>query len=48
MRFGNVKIVKFYGATEDNFSLLNYSSEIGAVGRDTFLKEVNGLKSGNQ
>ncbi|XP_026221352.1 very long-chain acyl-CoA synthetase-like [Anabas testudineus] len=36
-RFGNVQIREFYGATEANFSLLNYSGKIGAVGRDSFL-----------
>ncbi|KAG8012733.1 Very long-chain acyl-CoA synthetase, partial [Nibea albiflora] len=36
-RFGNIQIREFYGATEGNFSLLNYSGKIGAVGRDTFL-----------
>ncbi|KAM9376048.1 long-chain fatty acid transport protein 2-like [Pholidichthys leucotaenia] len=36
-RFGNVQIREFYGATEGNFSLLNYSGKIGAIGRDTFL-----------
>ncbi|XP_044048975.1 very long-chain acyl-CoA synthetase-like [Siniperca chuatsi] len=36
-RFGNVQIREFYGATEGNFSFLNYSGKIGAVGRDTFI-----------
>ncbi|KAK5902067.1 hypothetical protein CesoFtcFv8_007362 [Champsocephalus esox] len=36
-RFGNVKICEFYGATEGNFGLINYSGKIGAVGRDSFL-----------
>ncbi|KAM9352341.1 long-chain fatty acid transport protein 2-like [Symphorus nematophorus] len=36
-RFGNIQIREFYGATEGNFGLLNYSGKIGAVGRDTFL-----------
>ncbi|XP_068578647.1 long-chain fatty acid transport protein 2-like [Cebidichthys violaceus] len=36
-RFGNVKIVEFYGATEANWSVLNYSGKIGAIGRDTFI-----------
>lgn len=39
-RFGNVEIREFYGATEGNFSLLNYSGKIGAIGRDTFLNRV--------
>ncbi|KAF1386850.1 hypothetical protein PFLUV_G00099140 [Perca fluviatilis] len=38
-RFGNVQIKEFYGATEGNFSLLNYTGKIGAVGRDTFLNK---------
>ncbi|XP_035520312.1 very long-chain acyl-CoA synthetase-like [Morone saxatilis] len=36
-RFGNIQIKEFYGATEGNFALINYSGKIGAVGRDTFL-----------
>lgn len=36
-RFGNIQVKEFYGATEGNFSLLNYSGKIGAVGRLTFL-----------
>ncbi|XP_054475176.1 long-chain fatty acid transport protein 2-like [Anoplopoma fimbria] len=38
-RFGNIKIMEFYGATEGNFALMNYSGKIGAVGRDTFLRK---------
>ncbi|KAM3608762.1 uncharacterized protein V6R79_004282 [Siganus canaliculatus] len=36
-RFGNIDIKEYYGATEGNFSLLNYTSKVGAVGRDTFV-----------
>ncbi|XP_056907278.1 long-chain fatty acid transport protein 2-like [Takifugu flavidus] len=36
-RFGNIQIAEFYGATEGNFFLLNYSGKIGAVGRDFYL-----------
>ncbi|KAK9516538.1 hypothetical protein VZT92_024461 [Zoarces viviparus] len=36
-RFGNVKIMEFYGATEGNWGVLNYSGKIGAVGRHTFI-----------
>ncbi|XP_041794961.1 very long-chain acyl-CoA synthetase-like [Chelmon rostratus] len=39
-RFGNVQIREFYGATEGNFSLVNYSGKAGAVGRDTFLHRM--------
>ncbi|XP_053175782.1 long-chain fatty acid transport protein 2-like isoform X1 [Scomber japonicus] len=38
-RFGNIKIREFYGATEGNFSLMNYSGKIGAIGRDTFFNK---------
>ncbi|KAM8752034.1 long-chain fatty acid transport protein 2-like [Acanthopagrus schlegelii] len=36
-RFGNITVREFYGASEGNFSMINYSNKIGAVGRDTFL-----------
>lgn len=39
-RFGNIQIAEFYGATEGNFFLLNYSGKIGAVGRDFYLHRV--------
>lgn len=39
-RFGNIRINEFYGATEGNFFLLNYSNKIGAVGRDFYLHRV--------
>uniref|UniRef100_A0A8C8SVN3 long-chain-fatty-acid--CoA ligase n=1 Tax=Pelusios castaneus TaxID=367368 RepID=A0A8C8SVN3_9SAUR len=32
-RFGNIRIVEFYAATEGNVSFLNYTGKIGAVGR---------------
>ncbi|XP_062276068.1 long-chain fatty acid transport protein 2-like isoform X2 [Scomber scombrus] len=35
-RFGNIQIREFYGATEGNLALMNYSGKIGAIGRDTF------------
>ncbi|XP_030586852.1 very long-chain acyl-CoA synthetase-like [Archocentrus centrarchus] len=38
-RFGDIQIREFYGATEGNFSLLNYSGKVGAIGRDTFLNK---------
>ncbi|KAK2842416.1 hypothetical protein Q5P01_012616 [Channa striata] len=38
-RFGNVQIREFYGATDGNFSLMNYSNKIGAVGRDSFFNK---------
>ncbi|XP_042351485.1 very long-chain acyl-CoA synthetase-like [Plectropomus leopardus] len=40
-RFGNVQIVEFYGATEGNFGLINYTGKIGAVGRDTFYLKMH-------
>ncbi|XP_070827788.1 long-chain fatty acid transport protein 2-like [Chaetodon trifascialis] len=39
-RFGDIQIREFYGATEGNIGLLNYSGKIGAVGRDTFLNRM--------
>ncbi|XP_061677779.1 long-chain fatty acid transport protein 2-like [Syngnathoides biaculeatus] len=36
-RFGNVRILELYGATEANFFFMNYCNKIGAVGRDNFL-----------
>ncbi|XP_061630750.1 long-chain fatty acid transport protein 2-like isoform X2 [Phyllopteryx taeniolatus] len=36
-RFGNIRILELYGATEGNFVLVNYCGKIGAVGRDNFL-----------
>uniref|UniRef100_A0A3P9B583 Long-chain-fatty-acid--CoA ligase n=1 Tax=Maylandia zebra TaxID=106582 RepID=A0A3P9B583_9CICH len=39
-RFGEIQIREFYGATEGNFALLNYSSKMGALGRHTFLHKV--------
>lgn len=39
-RFGKIQIREFYGATEGNFALLNYSNHVGAVGRDNFLHRV--------
>ncbi|XP_075998409.1 long-chain fatty acid transport protein 2-like [Genypterus blacodes] len=39
-RFGNVKIVEVYGATEGNFGLYNYTGKLGAIGRDTFFQRM--------
>lgn len=39
-RFGNITIREFYGMTERNCGLINYSGKMGAVGRDTFLNKV--------
>ncbi|KAF3688702.1 Very long-chain acyl-CoA synthetase [Channa argus] len=39
IRFGNVHIREFYGATDGNFSLINYSNKVGAVGRENFLNK---------
>ncbi|XP_054632820.1 long-chain fatty acid transport protein 2-like isoform X2 [Dunckerocampus dactyliophorus] len=36
-RFGNIRIVELYGATEGNFFLMNDCGKIGAVGRASFL-----------
>uniref|UniRef100_A0A8C5X9Y4 long-chain-fatty-acid--CoA ligase n=1 Tax=Malurus cyaneus samueli TaxID=2593467 RepID=A0A8C5X9Y4_9PASS len=33
MRFGPIKIFEFYGSTEGSLSFLNYTNQIGAVGR---------------
>ena len=40
-RFGNITVREFYGASEGNFSMINYCNKIGAVGRDTFLLKVH-------
>ena len=39
-RFGKIQIHEFYGATEGNIALHNYTGRIGAVGRDSFLNRV--------
>ncbi|XP_035013541.1 very long-chain acyl-CoA synthetase [Hippoglossus stenolepis] len=39
-RFGKIQIQEFYGATEGNFALHNYTGKIGAVGRDSFLNRM--------
>uniref|UniRef100_A0A3B3ZSQ3 long-chain-fatty-acid--CoA ligase n=1 Tax=Periophthalmus magnuspinnatus TaxID=409849 RepID=A0A3B3ZSQ3_9GOBI len=36
-RFGDIRVIEFYGATESNCSFINYFRKIGAVGRDFFL-----------
>ncbi|XP_062925022.1 long-chain fatty acid transport protein 6-like [Mobula hypostoma] len=40
MRFGNIKICEFYGATEGNVFFMNHTGKVGAVGRSTFLHKV--------
>ncbi|XP_051876341.1 long-chain fatty acid transport protein 6-like [Pristis pectinata] len=40
MRFGNIKICEFYGATEGNIFFMNYTGKMGAVGRSTFLHKA--------
>ncbi|XP_075997918.1 long-chain fatty acid transport protein 2-like [Genypterus blacodes] len=37
-RFGNVQMFEFYGATEGNIGLWNYTGRVGAIGRDTIFQ----------
>ncbi|KAM4676634.1 long-chain fatty acid transport protein 2-like [Discoglossus pictus] len=39
-RFGNIKILEFYAATESNVAFFNYTGKIGAVGRNNFLQRI--------
>ncbi|XP_026872928.2 hsFATP2a_ACSVL_like domain-containing protein [Electrophorus electricus] len=38
-RFGNIYVMELYGATEGNVVFLNYTSKVGAVGRDNILQK---------
>lgn len=39
-RFGDIQIREFYGATEGNVGMVNYTGKIGAIGRDDLLNKT--------
>ncbi|XP_043916743.1 long-chain fatty acid transport protein 6-like [Protopterus annectens] len=39
-RFGDIKMCELYGATEGNISFINYTGQIGAVGRANILHKM--------
>jgi acyl-CoA synthetase (AMP-forming)/AMP-acid ligase II len=41
-RFGPIRIWEFYGSTEGNMGLVNYTGRCGAVGRTNCLLRVSG------
>jgi len=44
-RFGIPRVVEFYGATEGNFALLNFSGKLGAIGQlPGFLRKIVGIE----
>ncbi|KAM6943054.1 long-chain fatty acid transport protein 2-like [Xenentodon cancila] len=40
-RFGKIRVVECYGATEGNIGFVNYTGKIGAVGREHFLIKMS-------
>ncbi|KAM9817561.1 long-chain fatty acid transport protein 2-like [Neosynchiropus ocellatus] len=39
-RFGDIKIIECYGATEGNVGFVNYCGKIGSIGRDTLFNRL--------